>query len=160
MRQTALCNGNVVYFSWFITKKTYSDKISLYAYLYAYEKGLRDYDLTGFVTIISGLLTDMSASFGSPRKEDMEIENKAIDFLNSLEFVIEKDAPQRDYGRAKGVIHFVLNLYLDNQHTKLVKTTISLPESYIIKIKNSVEGSSFSDKCRNLIFDYFEKNEL
>jgi len=132
---------------------TYTDKIAIYSYLYGHEGGLRNEDLTGFVSILTTLITDMGASFGFPRKKDCDIEEQGTAFLNSFQGTgaLEDD-------KAKALAFFLSNLYLTvYKDVKLVKKTIMLPVTHVTKINESIEGSSFSDKIRNLISDYFKE---
>ncbi|BBL62790.1 hypothetical protein MARBORIA2_11220 [Methanobrevibacter arboriphilus] len=122
-------------------KLNYHEKIAVYSYAYGYERSLRNDDLTGFVSIITGLISNISASFGMPTKKDIRIKNKSIDLLNSLSEV-------DDETKAKVLISFVLKLYKSDK--ELIVKTIRLSEKHIEKIE-SYEGNNFSDKLRNLI---------
>jgi len=140
----------------------YYDKVAVYSYLYAKNQGLKNFDLTGFVTVITALLSDVSASFGMPRKADMDIENKAIDFLNSLSIA---DKGMDENKKAIALVHFVWNLYNRVDNTELIQKTVLLTkdQSDFVKQYRVVNTLNFSHSLREILKDYMstlEKKEV
>jgi hypothetical protein len=133
---------------------TYTDKIAVYSYQYAYEQGLCGQDVTSFVSTLTSLISGLGASFGLNTEKEIEIEYKAIDLLNSLNVA---DPEMDELKKAKALVHFVLTLYKQSIKEESVKKSVLLPVSYVNKINDEIKGDNFTDKLRNLIFDYFEK---
>lgn len=134
-------------------KNNYPNLVGIYSYIYGYNEGLVDFELIGFVNVLSRLITDESINFGTSTQKDMEIENQAIDYLNSI-------ADLDDESKAKSLLTFLLQKY--KRKGELVRMSVLLSTDQINKI-NDLQGESFDDKLSRIVdsyLGYYEQNRM
>jgi predicted transport protein len=119
---------------------------------YGKNKKLKKNELKSFVLILLDLFyNNISYSFVSLNKREIDVRNKSIEFLNSLNH-LEIDEKLK----IKLLIEFVLNSH--EKEKELIKKSVMLSSDQIKKI-NQVEGKGFSSKVRFILDSYFIENE-
>lgn len=120
---------------------------------YGKDKKLKNNELKSFVLILLDLFyNNIADSIVSLNKKEINIRNKSIEFLNSLNH-LEIDETLK----IRLLIEFVLNSH--EKEKELIKKSVMLYPDHIDRI-NDVEGKGFSAKVRYILDSYFIENKI
>lgn len=126
-----------------------------YAVYHGYKEGLREIDLFSYTGLIAGFVTGLFGGFGTDTYPPQRvIENKLLDKLNQLRTSNLKLNPLDE---AKLLVRFAIDDY-KALNVKTVRRTVTLPQELVLKIKG-VEGQNFSEKLRNILYEYFKEEK-
>ncbi|MCL2116418.1 MAG: DUF5655 domain-containing protein [Methanobrevibacter sp.] len=120
---------------------------------YGKNNKLKTNELKSFVLIMIDLLyNNLNVAIVSLGKNEIKIQNRAIEFLNSLTHIETKESI-----KVKLFIDFVLNNH--EKEKELIKKSIMISPKHLEKI-NQVEGKGFSSKVRFILDSYFAENKM